>query len=212
MFYQKSLNAGVSHYLVYHLDKELTDCDSVLDIGCGANSQIQVCSIPYTVGVDMFKQYLYESKRKGLHTQYILCDVSKLELKEKSFDAVVAFELIEHLTKEEGYELIQNMERWARKKVIISTPKGYVHQDAYHNNPFQQHKSGWDIGELEKLGFKVYGACGWQALKGREGNKARFKPELFWQTISSFTSVILACSRRGSLTFFSNISDNIFCI
>lgn len=126
-----------------------------------------------------------------------------MEFKENSFDAVVSFELVEHLTKEEGLRLIANMERWARKKVIISTPAGYVPQDAVGHNPHQRHMSGWDKAELEELGFKVYGACGWRALRDHEG-KMKFKPETLWATTSSLTSVVLY--------HFPNFSFGLFCV
>jgi len=77
-----------------------------------------------------------ESKKKQIHNEYILADLRKLEFKPKSFDAILCLEVIEHLTKEEGHDLIKKMEKWARKKIIITTPNGY------DCNPFQTHKSG----------------------------------------------------------------------
>ena len=188
-FYKKAASAGVTHYLAYYLDKELDGCTSVLDLGCGASSWLRVCCIPYSVGVDTFEQSLKESKGRRLHTEYILGDVRRVEFKPRSFDAVVAFEVIEHLTKEDGRKLVDNMERWCRKKVIISTPSGYVPQNPT-DNPCQRHMSGWDMAELKQLGFKVKGACGWRVLWNSEG-KIRFRPEIIWQTIASLTSIIL---------------------
>jgi len=188
-FYKKAASAGVTHYLAYYLDKELDGCTSVLDLGCGTSSWLRVCSIPYSVGVDTFEQSLKESKERILHTEYILGDVRRVEFKPRSFDAVVAFEVIEHLTKEDGRKLVDNMERWCRKKIIISTPRGYVPQNPT-DNPCQRHMSGWDMAELKQLGFKVKGACGWRVLWNSEG-KIRFRPEIIWQTIASLTSIIL---------------------
>jgi len=192
-FYRKAVSAGVTHYLTYYLDRELEDCNSVLDLGCGPNSWLQTGSTRYSVGVEVFEPDLKESMRKGLHTHYILADVRKIEFKESSFDAVLASEVIEHLTKEEGYALIENMVRWARKKVIISTPNGLVHpsQTRIDYSPYQQHLSGWNIDELKKLGFKVKGARGWRALRDHEGEIMRFKPEFFWQAISGLTALVL---------------------
>ena len=202
-FYKKAMSAGVTHYLAYYLDRELQGCNSVLDLGCGQSSWLQVCSIPYSVGVEAFETSLQESKKKRLHTQYILGDVRNLEFKERSFDAVVAFELVEHLTKEEGDKLIHNMERWARKKIIISTPAGYVPQGEIGNNPYQRHMSGWDIAELKQLGFKVRGSCGWRGLRDQDG-RIKFKPEIIWQTISSFTSIIVY--------HYPQLSFDLFCV
>jgi len=201
-FYKKAASAGITHYLAYYLDKELDGCSSVLDLGCGTSSWLRVCSIPYSVGVDAFEPSLKESKGKRLHTQYIMADVRSVEFKAGSFDAVIAFEVIEHLTKEEGHKLLIDMERWARNKVIISTPNGYVPLNPL-DNPFQRHMSGWNIAELRQLGFKVKGACGWRVLWNNEG-RIRFRPEIVWQTITSLTSIVLYN--------FPQLSFDLFCV
>ena len=58
--------------LVYCLEKELRDCDSVLDLGCGSDSPLQYCkNIKHSVGVEVFKPYLILSKKKKIHSRYI---------------------------------------------------------------------------------------------------------------------------------------------
>ena len=131
-----------------------------------------------------------ESKKKQIHNEYILADLRKLEFKPKSFDAILCLEVIEHLTKEEGYGLIKKMEKWARKKIIITTPNGYLYQDGYDCNPFQTHKSGWSVGELEKLGYEVYGIDGWKKLRGYKGS-IKYRPNLFWAIISDITQKVV---------------------
>jgi len=171
------------------LKREVSGCDTVLDLGCGCNSPLQYCEISFSVGVELFEPYLQESKKKGIHNQYIKADVRKVKLKLKSFDAVVLFDVLEHLTKEEGYELIRKMEKWARKKIIIFTPNGFVWQDGYDNNPLQEHKSSWGVEELEKLGFKVYGINGWRKLRGYKAS-VKYKPTRLWSIISDLTQKI----------------------
>jgi len=100
------------------LRKELAGSRTVLDLGCGYDSPLRHCNVPFLVGVELFDQYLRESKMKNIHNQYIKADVREIELKPRSFDAVVALEVIEHLTKREGYELIEKAEKWARKVII----------------------------------------------------------------------------------------------
>jgi cyclopropane fatty-acyl-phospholipid synthase-like methyltransferase len=122
----KSIYRKIFFDVVHYLKKELSDCDSVLDLGCGSHSSIQCCNIPFSVGVELFEPYLMESKKKKIHNQYIKADIRKVEFEPKSFDAVVVLDVLEHLSKEDGYKLIEKMERWARQKVIIFTPNGYV--------------------------------------------------------------------------------------
>jgi len=174
------------------LKRELTGCNKVLDLGCGYHSPISRCSIPFSVGVELFEPYLRESKRKGIHSQYIKADIAKLEFKPKSFDAVIAHEVIEHLTKQDGAELLGKMEQWAKEKVIITTPNGYLLQDTYHNNPLQEHRSGWRAQELRELGFKVRGIDGWKGLRGYS-SAMKYEPAFLWRRISDLTQMITFC-------------------
>ena len=175
---------------IHTLNKELCGCDKVLDIGCGRNSAIQYCNIHFSVGVEIFESDLKESKKKRIHNQYILADITKIEFEPESFDAVVALSVLEHLSIEDGLILIEKMKKWTRKKIIIYTPNGYVFQDGYNHNTHQNHKSGWSVEQLEKAGFKVLGCSGWKQLKGYKGS-IKYKPRLFWIIISDITQKII---------------------
>jgi hypothetical protein len=158
--------------LVVLLRRELKDCESFLELGCGNNSPVRYFSRNFkSVGVDSFKPYLEKSKKMGIHDEYFLMDVRNLKFKRKSFDAVLALDLIEHLTKSEGEKLLTDMERIARKKVIIFTPNGFLEQHEYDGNIRQVHKSGWTVSEMRKKGYKIFGVNGIKLLKGR----GRFK-------------------------------------
>ena len=171
------------------LRKELSGCSTLLDLGCGHLSPVYRCSIPFSVGVELFAPYLEESKRRGIHTQYVKADIRKLEFKPRSFDAVVAIEVLEHLTREEGADLLGKMEQWAREKIMITTPNGYTPQDIYHKNLLQEHRSGWSASDLRGLGFKVRGIDGWKGLRGYSA-AMRYEPAFFWLRISEITQKI----------------------
>jgi hypothetical protein len=175
--------------LIEYLKRELSNCDAVLDLGCGCDSPIQHCDVAFSVGVELFEPYLQESKRKGIHDQYIKADARGMQLRPKSVDVVIAIELLEHLTKEEGYRLINKMQTWAGKKVIITTPNGYLWQDGYDNNPLQEHKSGWTAKELQKLGFEVHGMNGWKKLRGYRG-QTKYAPHFLWGRLSDLSQKV----------------------
>jgi 2-polyprenyl-3-methyl-5-hydroxy-6-metoxy-1,4-benzoquinol methylase len=169
-----------------YLKRELGKNDTVLDLGCGYNSPLQYCDVAYSTGVELFAPYLEESRKKAIHNEYIKADIREVAFQPNSFDVVIAIELLEHLAKEEGYALIQKMETWARKKVIITTPNGYLWQNGYDDNPLQEHKSGLSVQELRKLGFKIYGMNGWRRLKGYRGT-IKYRPQLLWLIISDIS-------------------------
>ena len=52
-------------------------------------------------------------------------------------------EVIEHLEKEEAIRLIEDMEKIARKKIIITTPVGFLENYEADGNLYQTHKSGF---------------------------------------------------------------------
>ena len=62
-------------------------------------------------------------------------------------------EVIEHLEEQEWVKVLKKTEKWARKKVIISTPNGFFPQKVVDNNPMHVHLSGWDIPKIKSLGF-----------------------------------------------------------
>lgn len=139
------------------LDKQV---QSILDIGCADGDMMGFINKRrrfYAVGIDIYEPYLKEAQKSGNHSEYILCDARKLPFKDKSFDIVLFLETIEHLEKQEGLKVIEDVERIARRQVIISTPVGFAKQDAYSGNPYQRHRSFWNPSEMRQRGYKVRG-------------------------------------------------------
>jgi len=142
------------------LYKELSDCDSFLDLGCGHSSPIESVDVPYSVGVELSSTYLGETQRLGLHSDYVRADIRHVEFKADSFDVVIALNVFEYLTKREGIELLEKMKGWARRRVVIRTPNGQV--DRHQLN--SEYKSTWEPNEFEARGCKVRGSEGWKKV------------------------------------------------
>lgn len=139
------------------------DSKTLLDVGCGKNSPVQTLgSKIHKTGLDLFEPSLIESKKKNIHQAYKVANVLSLvhTFEEKSFDCVFASELIEHLEKDEGFELLRQMEKVARKRVVITTPVGFLPQESFENNPWQIHCSGWSVEEMRNRGYSVVGLNG----------------------------------------------------
>ncbi len=78
---------------ILSLKESLIDCRIILDVGCWRGSPIKPFSKNfYSVGVDLFKPALLESKKKRIHNDYILLDINNLCFIPKFFDAVLALD------------------------------------------------------------------------------------------------------------------------
>jgi len=174
--------------MIVELRRELSECTSILDVGCGENSCLKYATKKrvHTVGLDIFLPYILHSKSQKLHGDYVLADARFLGLKEDSFDCVIALDLIEHLTKKEGHNLLKSLEKIAKKKIIIFTPNGFLPQSSYDSNIYQAHKSEWNVTELRQLGYKIKGINGLYLLRG-ERAVIRYKPERVFKHISDAT-------------------------
>lgn len=171
------------------LKREVGEVDSILDLGCGNNSFIHLCKARYKVGVDIFQPYINESRNKGYHDAYYVGDIRNLEFRYKSFDVVMAIALLEHLDETDGYYLLKKMDSIARKKIILTTPNGYIGHEKIDGNEHQAHLSGWTTRELEHWGYRVYGTFGWKPLRGEAGIP-RIKPDFLGNMLAETTQYI----------------------
>ncbi len=147
--------------------KELNkDVKTILDVGCGQGLAARFGIRPrkfFTVGAESSLPDLRVAKKNRTHDDFVLCDARSLPFQRKSFDVVLCIEMLEHVDKEEGLRLLTDMEEIAVRKVILSTPVGFLHTtpetspySPAHSNPYQEHRGGWQADELRALGYKVY--------------------------------------------------------
>lgn len=197
--YHSRFFSSIFRTTVFCLKKELRDCETVLDLGCGQSSPFKYCqNITRSVGVETFKPALEESKKRKVHSEYLEKKVEDVDFPEKSFDAVIMIEVLEHLPEDVGCAMLKKAEKWAKKKVIISTPNGFFPQLALEGNPFQKHLSGWNLETMKKLGFRCRGLSGFKWLRkeaplGGAGDdfmaSIRLRPRIFWFVIATFSQL-----------------------
>ncbi|MFH1353986.1 MAG: class I SAM-dependent methyltransferase [bacterium] len=135
------------------------EIDTVLDVACGLSFKSKFIPAKVRVGVDIFEEY-FNHIETDLPYAVVRYDVRKLGeiFIPKSFDLVLALDIVEHLEKDEALDMIKQCEEIAKKAVIIETPKGYVPQNidilGHGGHEWQTHRCGWETHELEKLGYQ----------------------------------------------------------
>jgi 2-polyprenyl-3-methyl-5-hydroxy-6-metoxy-1,4-benzoquinol methylase len=109
------------------LRRALLGCNEVLDVGCGHSTNLRELGVARTVGVEGYAPSVAEARRGNTHDEIVECDVRDLSrnFKSKQFDACIAMDVIEHLTKTDGLKLIADMEKLARKRVVFLRPADF---------------------------------------------------------------------------------------
>lgn len=161
------------------------DCEKILDIGCGKNSPIKYLTFLERSGIDAYEKDLQIAKTNRTHDNFLHANVENLmdSLSGNKYDCVIAYDLIEHLSKVDGLNLIKNMEDSAIKKIIIYTPNGFLAQPSLESGDFQMHRSGWGIDEFKNMGFSIYGMLGPKILRGTF-HQLVFRPMFMWAFVS----------------------------
>lgn len=118
------------------------------------------------------------------------------------YDIVLAFDLIEHLTKESGYLLLYEIDRISTHTNIIFTCNGFVWQPPSVNNPFNAHISGWRPGEFRKLGFnKIQGHTGLKILRGAYAQPKIWIKSWFLSEIDALATIMVWKIPRFAFSF-----------
>lgn len=180
----------------------------VLDVGCGSDPPLLRVMQPRAyVGVDAYRPSIDLLRlRPGYEMVFDrashIAEIQSLEFQDDSFDAVVIVDVIEHLSKADGTSLLQQAACWASKCVYISTPNGFLRQDPYDSNFYQEHLSGWTVDELGALGFTtILGGGGPRFLRKKEmqpdqwshvsGSSMRWQPYKLWSIISALSQLVI---------------------
>jgi|LakMenEpi03Aug12_release.lakeMendotaPanAssembly.Ray.scaffolds.fasta_scaffold09837_14 hypothetical protein len=198
------------------LQSELKDCTSILDLGCGPKSPVR--NIDWTtkkVGVEAFEPYAKTAEDNCTHDEIVRSLIQDLDIEENSYDAVILIDVIEHMPKDMGLQIIQLSKKWARKKVIISSPNGFIKQESLDGNELQQHLSGWPLTEMTKLDFRVRGMAGLKFLRREVQEETmgddllvtiRFRPRFFWFLVSTFSQPFVYRKPKYAFSLLS-VSD-----
>lgn len=130
---------------------------NLLDIGCGKDSKlIKDIKCNNRTGIEVFEPYFDQTKSTKFYQTLMFGDVRNIisNFRDNTFDLVLAIDFIEHLDKQTGKSILKEIERVAARQIMLFTPYKFYHQDPYEENPYQEHKSGWEPDDFE--GYNVY--------------------------------------------------------
>lgn len=146
--------------------------ESILDVGCGQGYPMKLIKLVMKpkdiVGVDLFTKYIKEAKEEKIHDRYVISDIRKMKFAPKSFDIVLASQVIEHLPKKDGLKFIRDLEKIARKQVIIATPIDEMYHPAVDDNTLQLHLSSYNPKDFKKLNYQTI-KFGRKSMLGENG-------------------------------------------
>lgn len=111
------------------------------------------------VSIEYWEPYLRFCEGLGVYTRLIKHDLRKMPLplrEDEKFDVALAVEVLEHIPKENGLDLLKELEKLATV-VVVSTPRIFYHQPKYDGNELQDHLSLWRISDFKDLGYLVRG-------------------------------------------------------
>jgi len=160
---------------------------------------------------------LFQSQKRKIHTKYLGKKIEDLTFSPKSFDAVIMIEVLEHLPRELGEKTLEKASKWARKKVIVSTPNGYFPMNNVDKNLWQKHRSGWVVKDFLKRGFVCRGLAGIKILYSRESQvvsmvsesedniyaNVRFEPKKLFYIFNSLLQIVSYYFPRTSFELFA---------
>jgi len=121
---------------------------TVLDIGIGRGKYglltREYCDDAVVDGVEAWPEYITETQKAIYRTIYTE-DITKMDLtKLNSYDLVLMIDVIEHLTKEDAWRIIETL----KTQFVISTP--IEDYRAHYDNHFEDHISHWTIKDFDR--------------------------------------------------------------
>jgi len=189
-FYSRLKAASSAPSAADHISQliEAGQCRTALDIGCGSSLLWQKFKPGLrTVGIDADLSSVEKARAANAHDQCVHANILELRVEDLleiagvgRFDLVALIDVIEHVPKRRGFELLEKCEQLAAQCVIVQTPNGFLAQGPEHGNEFQRHLSGWFVHDFEGLGYTVRGATGPRFLHGYAGACRIKAPGMRW--------------------------------
>lgn len=140
------------------------DPASVLDVGMGRGNygwflRQDVGWRGTLVGLEVWAPYVdgpnaLAGGNRTYYNRIEIGDVRKSEQLVESLapDVVFAFDVIEHMVREEGVAVLAMLARHCRRELLVSVPIVPYPQGPIHGNPYEEHHHDWTVSEMEGVG------------------------------------------------------------
>ena len=193
-----ALNAGRHYFntpveLLAAVEKSVKETEVVVDIGCGI-APMNYFRPKLHLMVEPWKEYsdILAYRHSG-DKSVIIIRTGALEalrqLADNSVDSIFLLDVIEHLEKEVGRQVIIESERVAREQIVIFTPLGFMPQHMESSqadgwglggSTVQEHRSGWEPEDF---------SAAWSFYICKDFHSVDFKGERLEQTYGAFYAV-----------------------
>lgn len=121
----------------------------ILDIGCGDKGIQKTLKNQNITSVDGWEKFEPD----------LVWDLNVLPLpyEDNSFDTVLALDLIEHLERDNGEKLLVELQRVAKKNILLLTPLFWTEntqnvddpESPYYQNEYDLHRSKWTLDDFK---------------------------------------------------------------
>jgi SAM-dependent methyltransferase len=145
--------------------------ECVLDVACGygrwgclLRTNYFECGLakpPIVDALDAFAPTVEYVQKLGVYRKVWQAELP-CELPRGVYDTILASEIVEHLTMDTALKVMDEMEKAARQRVIITTPNWEWLRDGGETflgmNEYEHHLSYISADLLRRRGYKIYGA------------------------------------------------------
>lgn len=129
--------------------------EPIIDLGCHIGDTFWYMKLSGNItGIDIFEDYFKICEERKIYSKFVTMNLNDLPSDYGKYKTATSFFVLEHMSKQNGFELLRKMDLMA-ENIVILVPYGESIQEAQDSNQYQKHISAWYPEDFTKLGFNV---------------------------------------------------------